>query len=260
MNHTARPDGALCVERPPADRLPNVVALSNRGDAAGEVRGRRRAVAARDPTTCPPWTRPGCGRSARRTASPSTPTSPTTSPSTAPTSAATRPRSIGPRLRSLEPLAVVRPDDAAPRRLRFGAWQNEFLREFLLGPESTAELMQPGTGWTTPPAERVEWLAERLRHAHDLVRQWGVGADRGWASPPVSELEGSACELAEHASRSSAAERRGDVAGRRAGVLRRAGLVVARARAATSRTSRCAPRTTTSSRPGPRSRTSTPSR
>jgi hypothetical protein len=72
---------------------------------------------------------------------------------------------VGPRLRQLEPLAVVRPDEAPARRLRFGSWQNEFLREFLLGPDATAALMQPGTGWTTPPPDRVEWLAERLRHA-----------------------------------------------------------------------------------------------
>ena len=37
MNHTARPDGAICLERKPVDRLPNVVAISNRGDAHGEV-------------------------------------------------------------------------------------------------------------------------------------------------------------------------------------------------------------------------------
>ena len=47
MNHTAQPDGALCVERAPVDRLPNVVALSNRGDASGDVRTESGADAAR---------------------------------------------------------------------------------------------------------------------------------------------------------------------------------------------------------------------
>lgn len=37
MNHTARPDGAICVERAPGDRLPNVVALSNRGEPDGST-------------------------------------------------------------------------------------------------------------------------------------------------------------------------------------------------------------------------------
>ena len=38
MNHTARSDGAICVERKPVDRLPNVVALSNRGGPEGSAR------------------------------------------------------------------------------------------------------------------------------------------------------------------------------------------------------------------------------
>ena len=37
MNHTARPDGAICLERQPVDRLPAVVAMSNRGDSNGDV-------------------------------------------------------------------------------------------------------------------------------------------------------------------------------------------------------------------------------
>jgi hypothetical protein len=38
--------------------------------------------------------------------------------------------------------------------------------------------MQPGTDWVYPPNERVEWLADRLRTAHDLVRRWGDALDR----------------------------------------------------------------------------------
>jgi hypothetical protein len=83
-----------------------------------------------------------------------------------------------PMLRAIEPLAVVRPTGGEPRRLRLGAFMNEFLREFLLGPESTEHLMQPGTDWVYPPDDRVQWLAERLRHAHDLVRGWGDSLDR----------------------------------------------------------------------------------
>ena len=38
--------------------------------------------------------------------------------------------------------------------------------------------MQPGTDWVGPPAERVEWLADRLKAAHDLVRRGnGMGDD-----------------------------------------------------------------------------------
>ena len=60
-------------------------------------------------------------------------------------------RTLGPKLRTLEPLAVVRPRDGITRRLRFGVWQNEFLREFFLGPEAAAKLAQPGTDWLLPP-------------------------------------------------------------------------------------------------------------
>jgi hypothetical protein len=84
----------------------------------------------------------------------------------------------GPKLRAIEPRAVVRPNGEQPRRIRFGAFQNEFLREFLLGPESTEHLMRPGTDWVYPPDDRVQWLAERLRQAHDLVRAWGESLDR----------------------------------------------------------------------------------
>lgn len=172
MNHTARPDGAICLERQPADRLPNVVAVSNRGDAnadviaadGGELRG-----ADGVPTMRPERTR-AIGR-AYRIAFDAWETDDV---------AFNRPyiggyetTSAAPRLRAIEPLAVVRPKGELPRRLRLGAFQDEFLREFLLGAESTDHLMQPGTDWALPPESRVEWLAERLRHAHDLVRRWG---------------------------------------------------------------------------------------
>jgi hypothetical protein len=78
-----------------------------------------------------------------------------------------------PMLRALEPRAIVRPEGDQPRGLRFGAFQNEFLREFLLGPDASDHLMQPGLDWIYPPEDRVQWLAERLRYAHDLVRAWG---------------------------------------------------------------------------------------
>jgi hypothetical protein len=68
----------------------------------------------------------------------------------------------------------VRVSDDPPRQLRLGAWQNEFLREFLLGDDATSTLRQPGVDWTLPPDERIDWLAARLRHAHDLVRRWGT--------------------------------------------------------------------------------------
>lgn len=176
MNHTARPDGAICVERAPADRLPEVVALSNRGDATGDV-SVSDDVGLRDPIAVPSMD-PARLRSigqAYRLAFDAHDEGDV---------AFNRPylgghetQLIGPRLRQLEPRAVVRPGGEPPRRLHFGSWQNEFLREFLLGPDAAAELGEPGRTWTAPPDDRVEWLADRLRHAHDLVREWGAGID-----------------------------------------------------------------------------------
>lgn len=173
MNYTAQPDGAICVERKVADRLPNLVALSNRGDESGEITvsdqaglrdeisiptidpARLRSIAAAYRLAFDAWqpddvgfNRPYLGGHETQLA--------------------------GPMLRAFEPRAVVRMAGSPPRSLRFGAWQNEFLREFLLGEESTAALMQPGTDWVEPPADRIAWLAERLQHAHDLVRRWGT--------------------------------------------------------------------------------------
>jgi len=52
-------------------------------------------------------------------------------------------------------------------------WQNEFLREFLLGPDATEHLTAPGDDWVLPPDPHVSWIAERLQAAHDRVRRWG---------------------------------------------------------------------------------------
>ncbi len=172
MNHTARPDGAICLERQPVDRLPNVVAVSNRGDAQGEVPERDDASirGENDVTTMRP-TRVRAIANAYRTVFDAWDSNDV---------ALNRPyigghetTTAGPKLRALEPRAVVRTRGGQPRSVQFGAFQNEFLREFLLGPESSGHLMEPGLDWVYPPDDRVQWLAERLRYAHDLVRGWG---------------------------------------------------------------------------------------
>lgn len=172
MNHTARPDGAICLERKPVDRLPNVVAISNRGDAHGEVPERDEASirGESDVTTMRP-TRVRAIAHAYRIAFDAWDSNDV---------ALNRPyigghetTTAGPMLRALEPRAVVRPKGDQPRSMRFGAFQNEFLREFLLGPDASGYLMQPGLDWAYPPEDRIQWLAERLRHAHGLVRAWG---------------------------------------------------------------------------------------
>ena len=189
MNHTALPDGAIRRERAPEDRLPNVVALSNRGDEDGEVRERDDA-GVRDeldvPTMAPARLR-SIGAAYRAAFGAHDPDD----------VAYNRPylggyetQTIGPRLRHLEPLAVVRPSGMPVRRLRLGAWQNEFLREFLLGPEATDALMRPGSDWQGVPADRADRIATALKEAHDLVRRWGTQLDDGRRSSPTVRSAG----------------------------------------------------------------------
>ena len=171
MNYTARPDGAICLERQPEDRLPAVVALSNHGDATGELALSDDATL-RDPSAVLSM-RPERLRTIGRAHQIAFDAwGPDDVAFNRPYLGGHETRTLSPKLRTLEPLAVVRPRDGITRRLRFGVWQNEFLREFFLGPEAAAKLAQPGTDWLLPPDDRVEWLAERLRHAHDLVRTW----------------------------------------------------------------------------------------
>lgn len=195
MNHTARPDGAVCLERDPADRLPNVVALSNRGDADGEPIARD-THALRDEIDVPsmaPQRLRSIGNAYRVAFDAHGPDD----------VAYNRPylggyetQVVGPRLRHLEPLAVVRSAGSPAWGLRFGAWQNEFLREFLLGPDATATMMRPGSGWPGIPDERAERIARALKDAHDLVRRWGPQLGGAWHGirPPESYEMGGAEE------------------------------------------------------------------
>ena len=157
MNHTARPDGAICLEREPVDRLPNVVALSNRGDDERRVDPLATMPALRaqiDVPTMRPARLRAIGNAYRGAfAAPG-----------ADDVAYNRPylgghetQIMGPMLRALEPLGRRPRPGQEPRGLHFGAWQNEFLREFLLGPDSTAAvLQQPGGDWVGPTS-RTAW-------------------------------------------------------------------------------------------------------
>ncbi len=171
MNHTARSDGAICVERQPVDRLPNVVALSNHGGPDANVRPSTTGallddedVLSLDPTTMRAianayrWAFDAYG--------------PNDVAFNRPYLGGFETRHIAPWLRARAAQAIAS-CDGVPVALRLGAWQNEFLREFLLGPEATEHLSAPGDDWVMPPTDRVNWLAERLRAAHDRVRRWG---------------------------------------------------------------------------------------
>jgi N-formylglutamate amidohydrolase len=176
MNTTARPDGAISGERKPEDRLPDVVALSNRGDASGEVRvpaDGTRPSADDVPTMDPSWIR-ALAEAHRRAFE----------VADRDQVALNRPylgsREIqlnGPRLAALARTAVARHPDGPRIELRLGAVQAEFRREALLGEETTAVLHQPGTDWPEVPAAHVDDVAGRIKAAYDLFRRWGRRLD-----------------------------------------------------------------------------------
>ena len=176
MNHTARPDGAVCLERQPNDRLPNVVALSNRGDSRGEMT-ESDATTLRDEISIPSM-EPARLRSigyAYRQAFDAW--EPDDVGFNRPYLGGHETQVAGPRLRALASRAAVRLPGAKPASLSLGAYQNEFLREFLLGDATVELMMQPGATWHNPPDDRIEWLAERLKAAHDLIREHGTQLD-----------------------------------------------------------------------------------
>lgn len=172
MNHTARSDGAICLERPPADRLPTVVAMSNRGGPDGSVRASTSGGLIDDASvpSLDPSTLRALGNAYRFAFEAPGPDD----------VAYNRPylgghetTVAGPWMRSRAARSLVEGIDGVTVGLHLGAWQNEFRREYLLGPDAVAQLMEPGDDWVTPPDDRVAWLAGRLKSAHDCYRAWG---------------------------------------------------------------------------------------
>ena len=158
MNHTTTPDGAVNVDRPEADRLPRVVALSNRGDTNGDPRVD--ATGELQPVTMQP-DRIRSLAEAHRSGFQVESTDDV---------ALNKPYlgsyeiiKAGARFRELAPAAET-------VGLILAAVQAEFLREFLLGAANTATLMQPGTGWVTPDAEHVDRIAHACKASWDLFR------------------------------------------------------------------------------------------
>lgn len=152
MNHTTTRDGAVSVERAEADRLPDMVALSNRGDRLGERRGKE--VVTMDPAhlrLLAQGHREGFRTKDENAVQLNTPYL-----------GSQEIISSGELFRELSDSTFSLSSGEA--RVRLGAVQAEFLREFLLGPVATAQLMKPGTGW---PEEDTAWTATLAKYCKD---------------------------------------------------------------------------------------------
>jgi hypothetical protein len=147
MNTQMQQDGAITRERPAADRLPWLANFGNRGDAEGQGPEADLSISAPEMRRI---------AAAYRTAWNLAETDPAVLLNS-PYKGATETILWGGRLRALGQPNV-------------GAVQVEFLRETLLGPVATAELLQPGTGWPDVDTAHVEGLAVRLRDAGDQLR------------------------------------------------------------------------------------------
>lgn len=150
MNTTTTREGAVNVEREPKDRLPRIVALSNRGDHHGDARPE-------EPVSMDP----------------------------ARVRALAEAHRVGFHAAAAEDIALNQPylgsQEIISARDRFArepalsglsldAVQAEFLREYLLGEENTAILREPGTGWVTPHPDHVDRIAHACKAAWDAYR------------------------------------------------------------------------------------------
>jgi len=145
MNTKMRPDGALVVERPAADRLPSWLNLGNVGGPEGEAEDTRpntlEAVHARELRGRFEEALQGLERHAEPAVT-----------LNQPYKGAFETQWFGALLRSKAPPGS-------------GAVQLEFLREVLLGPEATAHLHQSGTDWPAPDLTRLTRIGQALAAA-----------------------------------------------------------------------------------------------
>lgn len=149
MNTTTTREGSVSVPRAEADRLPNVVALSNRGDHAGNARPG-------EAVTMDPERVRALAHAHRAGFAVADPTDVALNQ---------------PYLGSQEIIAAgERFARADLPGVDLDAVQAEFLREYLLGPAATAVLHEPGTDWPETDTAHVEVIARRCRDAWDRYR------------------------------------------------------------------------------------------
>ena len=154
MNTTTTREGAVNVARAEADRLPAVVALSNRGDHDGEER---------DPSDRPTMDPAALRALAAAHRSGFAVTDPDAVLLNQPYLGSEEIRAAGEKFGAMRAEA-----DAAG--LQLGAVQAEFLREFLLGSAAAAELQQPGTDWIEEDPAHIDAIAQACKRSWDEFR------------------------------------------------------------------------------------------
>jgi hypothetical protein len=149
MNTKMRADGAIVVERPAADRLPQLVNFGNKGDERGEAGTDPLTIGAAEMRRIADAWSQGFGFNAiTRIGAISL---------NSPYKGAFETVHYGAKLAALNDPGV-------------GAVQVEFLREMLLGPHATAQLQQPGTDWPEVDRKHLDGIVSALLAAGRLLR------------------------------------------------------------------------------------------
>jgi len=149
MNTKMRPDGAIVVERPAADRLPQLVNFGNKGDERGERDADPVTIGAAElRRIADAWAQGFKIDAATRSA------------------AITLNRPYKGAFETVHYGAQL----AALNEPNVGAVQVEFLRESLLGPRATAHLQQPGADWPDLDRTHLDGIVSALVAAGRLLR------------------------------------------------------------------------------------------
>jgi hypothetical protein len=158
MNLTARPDGAVANERASADRLPNIVSLSNRGDDRGEQRPSGDGpIATENLTTMPADALRGWQDAYRAVLD-----------AGEADVCLNRPYLGGYELQYLGRMCRLM-NARSQGRLTCHVHQAEYLREWLMGEENSRHLQQPGTDWIDEDAGHIERITDLLSAVLDRV-------------------------------------------------------------------------------------------
>lgn len=175
MNATLGSDGAVDQDKPRGDWLPSIVSLGNRGDGLGDARPPARGLPMpREdvPTIDGPQFRSLQHALALAFEVPGHEIEGALALNS-PYLGAFECQAIGRLLRTLVPQGVVRHASLEKvLHIRAGAYQAEFLRETLMGPENAACVRRPGTDWPATDRDHHAYLTGRLKRVYDILRRW----------------------------------------------------------------------------------------
>ena len=176
MNYTACDDGAVVERRPVSAQLPGLVSLANRGDLRGEARAPAEAGAlpVEDALTIPPSGLRSVARALQLGFEVDEARFGAEIRLNTPYQGAWEVQAIGRRLRDMAARAAIRHrSGGGVLHLALGAYQAEYLRETVLGPQAVAQIQRSGTDWPAPDNALIDALAQKLKASQDLLRIWG---------------------------------------------------------------------------------------